>query len=96
MSMKYIRLLAPMGLGFKKTLLFKWDWSVYFECNDGNGWYKGRRYVQGRRGARDFVRSRKSRPWIRNMKIQRRLASVAWEDYSDTFTYNAKGNGNGR
>lgn len=29
-------------------------------------------------------------------RIQRRLVQTTWEDYSDTFTYNAKGNGNGR
>ena len=33
---------------------------------------------------------------VRNVKMKRRLVQANWDDYNDSFSYNAKGNENGR
>lgn len=90
MAMKAIVLLAPMGYGFKKSLKFKWDWAVDYEMFDGRQWRKALRHCKDREEARRFIRERKNSPSAyRNLKMKRRLAQTHWEEYHDSFGWNA-------
>lgn len=86
MSMKYVKLLAPMGLGFAKSLTFKWEWGVAYEVFNGEAWYPAFKHCESRRAARQFIRGRGT--WSRKHKIKRRLVQTQWEAYNDSFTWN--------
>ena len=99
-SAQLVKNLAAAGI--KAIHKFKWEWGVAFDKYDG-GWWAERQVFQSRRGARQFKSNLllDADPFlpkdkVRNVRLQRRLVSVDWQDYSDTFTYNEKGNGNGR
>ena len=81
MAMKSVKLLAPMGFGFKKSLLFKWQWRVEYEMHDGGQWRKCYQMFESRSAAREFIRKRKYRTWQRRFITQRRLAQTSWETY---------------
>lgn len=73
---------------------FKWQWGVACEIQDYN-WYPVIFEFESRREARNYRKDAKMMRGIRNATLKRRLVQVGWDDYSDTFSYNAKGNGNG-
>lgn len=81
---------------------FKWQWAVSCEVQDDtdfNGkWHPALTVIETRWRAREYrneINAGKLRG-VRNAKLKRRLVQVDWEEYPDTFSYNAKGNGNGR
>ncbi|AYN58046.1 hypothetical protein HWB90_gp093 [Mycobacterium phage Fowlmouth] len=99
-SAQIVKKLAELGV--RSLHKFKWEWSVVYDKFDGD-WWPERQVFQSRRGARQFKSNLLmdadpfiARRHVRNVRIQRRLVSVEWQDYSDTFSYNEKGNGNGR
>lgn len=73
--------------GVTHDLRFKWQWRVVW--NHGNN----QKVLANREEARRY---KAVVPLVWKPRIQRRLVQATWEDYSDTFTYSAKGNGNGR
>lgn len=102
MAMKPIRLLAPMGYGFKKSLGFKWEWKVSWEYNGLGEWEYFEEKFENRAGARYFkyhqlyvdkAQMGGHRPiphtCFRNVKLHRRLVQTNWEEYNDSFTWNA-------
>lgn len=89
---------TPMAK-YKGCLWFKWQWAVFFEENSyaHGGWVNRKVICDSRREARLFKQSCLiSKRYMRNVKIKRRLVQANWEDYNDSFSYNAKGNGNGQ
>lgn len=78
---------------------FKWQWAVFFEENSyaHGGWVNRKAICDSRREARLFKQSCLiGKRYMRNVKMKRRLVQANWEDYNDSFSYNAKGNGNGQ
>ncbi|AVD99716.1 hypothetical protein HWB51_gp096 [Mycobacterium phage Cuke] len=101
-SMQEVKTVASLGI--KQIQRFKWEWAVVLDVVDseGDSWVE-RQIFQTRRGARQYKSNLLldadpflSKTDVKNVKLQRRLVSVDWQDYSDSFSYNAKGNGNGR
>lgn len=96
MTSKYIALYRfPRGRTYRT--LFKWQWRVVYQVNVDGVWEQHEHIAVNRAMARYFKRNLPntygSTRWAR---IQRRLVQVDWKDYKDTFSYNEKGNGNGR
>jgi hypothetical protein len=98
--MKYIEL-STLAAPLKK-LVFKWEWAVFWEekAYGNHEWKEKHAPCESRFEARIFAKHRKVREqygdYIRNVKIKRRLVQSNWDDYNDTFNWNANGNGNGR
>lgn len=101
--MKYIEMVlsGPFATQMKK-LAFKWEWAVFWEekAYARDEWKQKHAPMGSRYEARLFAKHRKVREkygdHIRNVKIKRRLVQANWDDYHDTFGWNANGNGNGR
>lgn len=83
MAMKPIKLLAPMGLGFKKSLDFKWQYRVTYEVHIFGRWEKEVVEFKNRDAAMKFRRERvgKNKPFYRNFKIEKRLVETTWRPY---------------
>ena len=81
--MKAIKLLAPMGFGFKKSLTFKWEWAVFYETLNGEPYSQ---HFDSRAEARRY---RRGLYFVKKIKIKRRLVQTSWENYNDSFTWNA-------
>lgn len=81
-----------------KALWFKWQWAVFYEEKTyaTGTWINSHIICDSRSDARNFARYKKDQRFARKVVIKRRLVQTFWEDYQDSFTYNAKGNGNGR
>ncbi|QGJ90126.1 hypothetical protein HWC80_gp086 [Mycobacterium phage Indlulamithi] len=86
----------------KTWVKFKWEWAVFYEeWTRTAGHYRQKKIVcESRREARIFRDNLNVRvkygDKIRNVVMKRRLIQVNWDEYHDSFSYNAKGNGNGR
>lgn len=108
MSAKYIwlgRITIPSIKKNKHKLLwgkpFKWQWALFYEEKTylSGTWIKKHMIFDSRADARYFKKynlSHHLRGLVRNVKMKRRLVQANWEDYQDSFSYNAKGNGNGQ
>lgn len=81
---------------------FRWEWKVCYEyqywsqSQEYYDWRYNEQVCPTRASMRKAVRAITGNECYRNIETKRRLAQVNWEDYNDSFTYNAKGNGNGR
>lgn len=86
MAMKPLRLYRFVGLACTVTLQFKWQWRVITS--------NGRHAIfPNRQAARQY---KSVVPLELKPRLQRRLIQSDWNDYQDSFTYNAKGSGSGR
>lgn len=93
MTTRY-QLLYSFPHGFTKALRFKRQWRVVYQINSDGVWEQYEEYFDNRAMARYFKRSLPTHTrWV---KLQWRYVQVDWQTYRDTFSYNAKGNGNGR
>ena len=88
--MKYKYLSRALKQNRKWGRAFKWEWRVVWNLH---GTQKHSHGFSSRAAARQFKNVITT---TCNPRLQRRLVAVDWEDYTDTFSYNAKGNGNGR
>ena len=107
MSAKFIWMSDKLALdlvkGRRNKLLwgkpFKWQWALFYKektYRDGT-WVDRMIIFHSRSEARAFKHScLYDDKWIRNVKMKRRLVQANWDDYNDSFSYNAKGNGNGQ
>lgn len=87
---------------YLQTLLkFRWEWRLEWEENNkgnlkGPDWWTQKHMVfKTREQMRQWKRYVLHADWCRNVVLKRRLVQVNWEPYNDSFSYNAKGNGNG-
>jgi hypothetical protein len=95
MTTKYTKL---WGIGaMSRTMPFKWEWAVLYDYyKTGVGWIPSVSSFPTRKNMRVGRRQINYDSRARNIRVARRLVAVHWQPYRDTFTYNAKGNGNGR
>jgi hypothetical protein len=92
MVMKPIKLLAPLGFGFKQSLTFKFEWRLDYELQFPRGkWLKKHKFFESRAKLRAYKRYHTDSNH-RNFKISRRLVQTVWEPYNDSFGWNV-GNG---
>lgn len=106
MSAKFIwmsdKIPFELAKGFRNKIVwgkpFKWQWALFYEENIylHGGWKNQCLIFNSRGDARSSKFDLRRRKDIRNLKMKRRLVQANWEDYNDSFSYNAKGNGNGR
>lgn len=101
MTTKFMKLWGS-SIGMSKSLAFRWEWSVHAEKKYYNNtkkkweWKPQHIIVQNRAMARFYKRSWQRTADLRNVVLKRRRVQAHWEPYNDSFSYNAKGNGNGR
>lgn len=101
MTTKYMKLWGSSN-AMSKSLNFKWEWRVTWESKEYNPkskkweWKPRWLITQNRAMARFYARSHKRNAGEQNVKMERRRVQANWEPYNDSFSYNAKGNGNGR
>lgn len=92
-------LLYRFGRGDAATqkLFFKWEWAVLCDYKGyQQDWGPSISACPSRANARRIRRTMLRDPHCRNVRIARRLVQTKWLPYNDTYSYNAKGNGNGR
>lgn len=88
-SAKHIKL---WGIGaMSKTINFKWQWAVFYEQKAWNQerFYSAYRICPTRKMAREFSRLIKKHPDIKKVRFKRRLIQANWDDYNDSYGWNA-------
>lgn len=100
MTSQYKYLSRALKQNRKWGRAFRWQWRVVYQVRETDGVWRQYEHLEDNRAMARYFKRTIVR-WhgthnIRWVKLQRRLVAVDWEDYHDTFSYSAKGNGNGR